>query len=76
VLNPACAPPPQLATGAGNAKLFRFAKSSNDLKDPEAKDADGAFLRGIAKLKGKATVLGAQPARAPPPPLLRLHFAG
>lgn len=43
----------------GLPKLFRFSKSVLG-KDPEAQDADGAFLRAIssAKMKGKATVLG------------------
>ena len=40
-------------------KLFRFSKSVLG-KDPEAQDADGAFLRAMtsAKIKGKATILG------------------
>ena len=43
----------------GLPKLFRFSKSVLG-KDPEAKDADGAFLRAMtsAKMKGKATILG------------------
>jgi hypothetical protein len=43
----------------GLPKLFRFSKSVLG-KDPEAQDADGAFLRAMtsAKMKGKATILG------------------
>ena len=45
--------------GGGLPKLFRFSKSVLG-KDPEAQDADGAFLRAMtsAKMKGKATILG------------------
>jgi len=47
----------QLAMSGGGPKLFRFTSASNDLKDPEDKGEDGSFLRGVAKLKGKATVV-------------------
>ena len=53
-------PASKIAMSGGLPKLFRFSKSVLG-KDPEAQDADGAFLRAMtsAKMKGKATVLGA-----------------
>ena len=41
----------QIATGSGMPKLYRFAKSELP-KDPEAQDADGAYLRACTQLRG------------------------